>query len=79
MFSCLVSLIGGLGNEQSLTIFYRWEINTYIHTYILKKESKTSFCRQGRLNNYKSLNLFSTYTISVDTLLGTVNVSHLHS
>ena len=45
IFSYLISLIRGLEYEQSLTIFYRWQIHTYIHTYIhtnIFQESKRS-------------------------------------
>ena len=68
IFSDLGLLIGGLGNERSLTIFYRWQINTYIHTNNLK-EWKISFCRQGRLNHYKFSNFLCIYTIWLLKLL----------
>ena len=33
IFSYLVLLIGGFENERSTTMFYWWQVNTYIQTY----------------------------------------------
>ena len=71
-------MIGGLENERSLTIFYRWQINTYIHTYKHNLEEwKISFCCQGRLKHYKSLNLLCTYTIWLFTAFAQINISNI--
>ena len=43
ILSYLVLLIGGLENERYLTAFYRWQINTYIHTNIFKKSERSRF------------------------------------
>ena len=70
IFGYLVLLIGGLENEQSLTIFCWWQINTYNHTYKhISKEWNNSFCHQGILNHYKFVNLLCTYTIWLFTTL----------
>ena len=74
IFSYLVLLIGGLENELSATIFCRWQVNAYIHTNI-SKEWKISFCRLGRLNYCKYLNLFYTYTIWLSTAFAQINTS----
>ena len=77
IFSYLVLLIGGLENELSVTIFCRWQVNAYIHTNI-SKEWKISFCRLGRLNYCKYLNLFCTYTIWLFTAFAQINTSNIH-
>ena len=43
IFSYLVLLIGGLENERSATIFYWWQVNTYIHTNIFQKSERSGF------------------------------------
>ena len=75
IFCYLVLLIRGLENERSLTIFYRWQINTYIN--IFQKEWKISFCREGRLNHYKSLNLLCTYMTWFFTAFFQINTSNI--
>ena len=78
IFSYLVLLIGGLENGRSLTIFYRWQINKYMHTYKhISKEWKISFCLQGGLNHCKSLNLLCTYTSWLFTAFTQINISNI--
>ena len=84
IFSYVVLLIGGLKNEQSATIFYWWQ-NTHIHTYKhISKEWKISFCRLGRLNHCKYLNLLCTYSIWLFAASAQMNsnvqqiISHTH-
>ena len=43
IFSCLFSLIGGLEEERSLTIFNRCQINTYIRANIFQKSKRCRF------------------------------------
>ena len=76
IFSYLVLLIAELKNERSLTIFYRWQIITYIHANILQKSDKISFSCQGRLNHYKSLNLLCIYSIWLFTAFAQINTSN---
>ena len=70
----LVLWIGGLENERFLTFFYRWKIHTYIH---LLKEWKILFCRQGKSNHQKSLNLLCNYTIWLFTAFAQINTSNI--
>ena len=74
IFSYLVLLIGGLENERSATIFYWWQVNTYKH---ISKEWKISFCRLGRLNHCKYLNLFCNYTIWLFAAFAQINTSNV--
>ena len=53
-------------------------IHTYIHTYeLISKEWKISFCRQGRLNHYKYLNIVCSYTIWLLTAFPRINTSNI--
>ena len=70
ILSYLVSLIGGLDNEQSLTSFYWWQINTYIYTNLFKQSKRSRFV----VTHYKSLNLFCTYTIWLFTAFVQINI-----
>ena len=51
--------------------------NKYIRTYKrISKEWKVLFCRQGKLNHFKSLNLLCTYTIWLFTAFALTNTSN---